>query len=270
MPIYFLYERRASTEQRMPLEAETATIAELCEWKPSMRLDEVTINKHVSDSWLARAAIGLTAGLNLVLVNDLALGPRWLAPAFEIAMLVPLSIATARTHDEMRRATTEHHWRRIFERRRLTRNAALLLTALVMLVNIQALVAVVQALIGGPQGATGQSLLLDALNIWFTNIVIFALWFWELDRGGPALRGMAEEKPADFLFPQMKSDTAGTVRWTPGFLDYFYLSFTNAAAFSPTDTLPLTARSKMLMMMEAAISLLTVGLVAARAVNVLD
>lgn len=234
-----------------------------------MRLDPDAIRKHVFDAWLARGAIALTAGLNLFLVNDLALGPRWLAPAFEIAMLIPLSIATAGTHDRMRKATTDHHWNRILERDRLTRNAALLLIALVTIVNIQALAAVVQALIGGPRGTNGQLLLIDALNIWFTNIVIFALWYWEIDRGGPARRGQEDEAAVDFLFPQMASDTPMPARWTPGFLDYVYVSFTNAAAFSPTDTLPLSVRMKMLMMIEAGISLLTVGLVAARAVNVL-
>ena len=234
-----------------------------------MKTDHPTYKHHAFDYWLARGAIALTAGLNLVLVNDLAIGPRWLAPALELAMLVPLSVATAGTHKRIRRATTEHHWREIFQRLRATRNIALLLTGLVTAVNIQALVAVVQALIGGAHGKSGQSLLVDALNIWFTNVVIFALWFWNLDQGGPASRGMSSEVDADFQFPQQGNEAVTPSAWTPGFVDYFYLSFTNAAAFSPTDTLPMTARAKMLMMVEAAISLLTVGLVAARAVNVL-
>ena len=113
-------------------------------------------------------------------------------------------------------------------------------------------------------------MLLDALNIWFTNIVVFALWFWNLDHGGPAMRGLDTERAADFLFPQMIAGRAeGAEQWTPGFIDYFYVSFTNATAFSPTDAMPLSARSKLLMMVEAGASLLTVGLVAARAVTVL-
>jgi hypothetical protein len=155
--------------------------------------------------------------------------------------------------------------------RRFVRRFALLLTALVTITNFEALAAVMRALLyEGAKGATGQSLLLDALNIWFTNIVVFALWFWNLDHGGPAMRGLVTERAPDFLFPQMTAANAdGPEPWTPGFIDYFYVSFTNATAFSPTDTMPLSARSKLLMMVEAGASLLTVGLVAARAVNVL-
>ena len=108
------------------------------------------------------------------------------------------------------------------------------------------------------------------LNIWFTNVVIFALWFWNLDRGGPATRGLESAGRPDLLFPQMTSlpDEAEEA-WTPGFIDYLFVSFTNATAFSPTDTMPLSPRIKLLFMLEAAVSLATVGLVAARAVNVL-
>lgn len=236
-----------------------------------MRADVTILQKHASDFWLARGAIALTAALNLFLVNNLTLGPRWLVPASEIALLVPLSIATAWTQERIRQATTHHHWNLIVRHRRFVRRFALLLTALVTVTNFQALAAVMHALLfDGPKGASGQSLLLDALNIWFTNIVVFALWFWNLDHGGPAMRGLDTERAADFLFPQMIAGRAeGVEQWTPGFIDYFYVSFTNATAFSPTDTMPLSARSKLLMMVEAGASLLTVGLVAARAVNVL-
>jgi hypothetical protein len=236
-----------------------------------MRSDVITLQKHASDFWLARGAIVLTAALNLFLVNNLTLGPRWLVPASEIALLVPLSIATAWTQERIRQATTHHHWNLIRHHRRIVRWFALLLTALVTITNFQALAAVMRALLyEGAKGATGQSLLLDALNIWFTNIVVFALWFWNLDHGGPAMRGLVTEGAPDFLFPQMTATASlGGEQWTPGFIDYFYVSFTNATAFSPTDTMPLSARSKLLMMVEAGASLLTVGLVAARAVNVL-
>lgn len=144
---------------------------------------------------------------------------------------------------------------------------ALLLTVIVMGINFDALISVMRALLHGTKG--GQSLLLDALNIWFTNVVIFALWFWNIDRGGPAMRGLTPKGAPDFLFPQMLGSGDQDPRWTPGFVDYFYVSFTNATAFSPTDTMPLSPLSKLLMTVEAAVSLLTVGLVAARAVNIL-
>jgi hypothetical protein len=102
-----------------------------------------------------------------------------------------------------------------------------------------------------------------------TNVLIFALWYWELDRGGPVLRALDRGKRPDFLFPQMADDRWAPPGWMPGFVDYLYVSLTNATAFSPTDTMPLTAMAKMLMGVQAVASLVTVGLVVARAVNIL-
>jgi hypothetical protein len=220
--------------------------------------------------WIARGAILVTALLNAVLINNLTIFPWWLASVVEVALLAPLSVATAWNHGQMRRATSEHHWIRIHRHRRMIRRAAMVLTAIITLINFQALFVVLRALLYGAKGATGQSLLLDALNIWFTNVVVFALWFWNIDGGGPAARTVVQHRGPDFLFPQMGSDTPGAEGWAPGFMDYLFVSFTNATAFSPTDTLPLTVRAKMLFMVEASASLLTVGLVAARAVNILS
>ena len=234
-----------------------------------MSASQNTLLQHTHDFWLARGAVVLTAALNAFLITDLTIFPWWAGSTIELAMLVPLSIATAWTHAKMRSATSDHHWRVIHHFRRWTRRATLFLTALISLINFQALYAVVHALLYGAKGATGQGLLIDALNIWLTNVIVFALWFWNLDRGGPALRGLRKEPVADFLFPQMSADCPGHGNWSPGFIDYVFVSFTNATAFSPTDTLPLTARSKLLFMVQAMASLLTVGLVAARAVNIL-
>ena len=118
-------------------------------------------------------------------------------------------------------------------------------------------------------GTSGSALLFDAVKLWLTNVILFALWFWELDRGGPHRRGQASEKHPDLAFVQMTSKELAPINWLPSFWDYLFVSFTNAAAFSPTDTLPLSARAKMLMMVQAFTSLLTVALVAGRAVNIL-
>ena len=142
------------------------------------------------------------------------------------------------------------------------------LTILVTIMNFGSLVYLVKALLGGHTKRSGQSLLLDALNIWATNVIAFALWFWNIDRGGPATKGLSPVDKDDFLFPQMTIAQCGT--WSPGFIDYLYVSFTNATAFSPTDTMPLSRRAKVLMAAEAGISLLTIALVAARAVNILS
>jgi uncharacterized membrane protein len=112
--------------------------------------------------------------------------------------------------------------------------------------------------------------LLSGATIWLTNIVIFALWFWEFDRGGPGSRAQARVRYPDFLFPQMQDQQMAQVHWHPNFFDYLYISFTNASAFSPTDVLPLTRWAKMLMLFQSITSLLTVGLVVARAVNILQ
>jgi hypothetical protein len=123
-------------------------------------------------------------------------------------------------------------------------------------------------------GAANQGLVLvkGAVLIWVTNVVAFGVWYWEVDRGGPFARAPEHEREAeraDLLFPQMTVDLDGWKSWLPGFTDYLYVSFTNATAFSPTDTLPLTARTKVLMGVESGISLLTIAIIAARAVNVL-
>jgi hypothetical protein len=118
----------------------------------------------------------------------------------------------------------------------------------------------------------GRELLLAALQVWLTNIVAFALVFWELDRGGAVARLPSSDKPqqrADFLFPQDDPRVAGVTPWIPMFVDYLYVSITNSTAFSPTDTLPLTTRAKALMSLQATIALVTALLVIARAVNVL-
>lgn len=103
----------------------------------------------------------------------------------------------------MRNATGEHHWIRIHRHRPLIQRAAIVLTAIITLINFQALFVVLHALLYGSKGTTGQSLLVDALNIWLINVVVFALWFWNLDRGGPTGRAPGQDAKADFLFPQM-------------------------------------------------------------------
>ena len=228
------------------------------------------LHAHAFDFWLARAAVLVTAILNALLINQLTYVPWWLASGVQISILVPLSVATAWTHGRMRQATSAQHWSSIYRHRRAIRRVAIFLTGVVSLINFIDLYNVMMALLYGTKHAGGQSLLIDALNIWFTNVVVFALWFWNLDRGGPAMRGITTKGAPDFFFPQMDSGFPDAKTWTPGFVDYFYVSFTNACAFSPTDTMPLSARSKLLMSAQAMASLLTVGLVAARAVNILS
>ena len=137
--------------------------------------------------------------------------------------------------------------------------------------NLVSLGFLVHALVD-PHPADGRELLLAGLQVWLTNIIAFALVYWELDRGGAVARLPGSGVPArrkDFLFPQDDASTEGSDEWIPLFTDYLYVSLTNSTAFSPTDTLPLTTRAKGLMAAQAMIALVTALLVVARAVNIL-
>ena len=105
--------------------------------------------------------------------------------------------------------------------------------------------------------------------IFVTNIIVFGIWFWELDRGGPFARCNAEQRHPDFMFPQMAQSRAGTAELAAAFIDYFYVALTNVMAFSPTDTMPLARWAKMMMTVQAVVAVSTLVLVVARAVNVL-
>jgi hypothetical protein len=147
-----------------------------------------------------------------------------------------------------------------------TRIAGLVLFGVVSLANALLLVALVASLLSGHERDGGQ-LLFKALVVWTTNTITFGLWFWFLDRGGPARRVEPSPPPPDFLFPQ-QSDPELAPGWRPRLFDYLYISFTNSIAFSPTDTMPLTHSAKALMLTEASVSSVTVLLVVARAVNI--
>ena len=143
------------------------------------------------------------------------------------------------------------------------------LVGLVSLTTLISLILLARFVLDGSH-ARGHALLLAGAVLWLTNVLIFGIWYWELDRGGPAHRlatGIST-RPPDFLFPQM-AQPALVPGWRPGFVDYLYTSYTNATAFSPTDTMPLSAMAKLLMAIQSLIALTTILLVVARAVNVL-
>jgi hypothetical protein len=140
----------------------------------------------------------------------------------------------------------------------------LLLTA----VNIMLTVNLIEALLTG-RVFQASSLLTSSAIIWFSNVVIFSLWYWEFDRGGPGARAEARDPYPDFLFPQMTDERYVREGWSPNYFDYLYTSFTNSIAFSPTDTLPLSRWAKFLMMIEALISSVVVILAISRSINIL-
>jgi len=157
---------------------------------------------------------------------------------------------------------------RINAHRKSTWWTGIALTGVMTTSNIASAVQLVQRLIDGTIKSP-TSLLAFGGSIWLTNMVVFSLWYWEFDRGGPGARAQAIDPYPDFLFPQMTNSEFSPMDWTPTYFDYLFTSYTNASAFSPTDVMPLTRWAKMLMMVQSATSLITVGLVIARAVNIL-
>ena len=208
---------------------------------------------HSEPRWPASLAILAAMLLYASLPERFTMGPTWLIPALEGALLVGLNLTAPRRHPGEAGAI---------------RALTIGLTAFVTITNFVALVLLLDQLLTGSK-IEGTQLVFASLQIWSTNVIVFALWFWELDRGGPGQRGAADGQP-DFLFPQMGAPRVGPAHWRPAFFDYLYVSFTNAMAFSPTDTLPLTQLAKLLMLAESAASLLSVAFVAARAVNILS
>jgi uncharacterized membrane protein len=208
---------------------------------------------HQEPFWQAQAALVAALILYLTLPSKLVVGPGWLMPALELLLVVGLWFDRPRENREQARRE---------------RVVVLVLLGLVALANFVSLELLVHFLLHGGH-ANGRPLILSAIVIWLTNIAVFALWFWQIDGGGPDRRARSDETERDFLFPQMTEDRFAP-SWHPSFLDYLYTSFTNATAFSPTDAMPLTVRLKMLMMVQSIASLVTVLLVGARAVNVLQ
>jgi hypothetical protein len=212
--------------------------------------------KRSESRWPPALAVVLSTVLYVLLPAHLTLGPRWLMPLLVGALLIPLlAVGPFHTARDVSRGL---RW------------LGITVIAIVNAANIASLALLVRALLTGMPKQSGLELLYSAAAIWFTNILVFALWFWEFDRGGPQVRLNASRRKADFMFPQMYVPQCAPTGWVPVFADYLYLGFTNATAFSPTDTMPLTTWAKALMTIEALISLLTVLLVAARAVNILS
>ena len=157
---------------------------------------------------------------------------------------------------------------------RWQRSLVMLVIAAITISNAYDLIRLLETLLSKDQPLTGRELILSAAVIWLTNVVVFGLWYWELDRGGPGARAAARDDPSsaqfpDFQFPQMENPQLAPPGWHPRLLDYVYFSFSNGTAFSATDVMPLSHWAKGLMMVQAGSSLLLVVLVTARAVNVL-
>jgi uncharacterized membrane protein len=232
-----------------------------------MEIGQKTYVEH-EPRWHASLAVVAALILYITLPPKLTIGPIWTAPLAVLAILIPLSILAPRRHRETRRM---RFW-------------GILLIAIVNFFNIASVLLLINGFFHPSRTTELQSaasLLRHGLQIWLTNIVVFALWFWELDGDGPDARAHAsaatEFKNADFLFPQMQMALQGSEclpcvdrTWKPQFFDYLYLAFTNSTAFSPADVMPLSRWAKALMLLESLISLLTIAIVLARSVSLIQ
>jgi uncharacterized membrane protein len=202
--------------------------------------------------WPGQLATFAALVLYLALPQALTIGPGWPLPVAEMVVLTALVVAARGGREAKRR-----------------RGIAIVLVLVAALANLVALGFLTGYLLGGGH-ARGADLLDGGVLIWATNLLLFAVLYWELDRGGPRRTGETRAPVVpDFLFSQMTDDAFAAPGWKPGFGDYLYVSLTNQTAFSPTDTMPLTPRVKLLMGVQGVAALITVGVIVARAVNIL-
>ena len=212
-------------------------------------------------------AVLVAIALYALLPGRLLAVPRYVVPALEILLLIPVIVVNPR---------------RLTRETRMSRRLSLAVALVITAANQVALALLLHALLT-VTADQARELLLAAGQVWFTNIIAFGLIFWELDRGGPVARtqgGSRRDLPAaDFRFSQDENDDAveevavsasGRADWVPTLIDYLYVSVTNSTAFSPTDTMPLSTRAKLLMTTESIAALLTSVLVIARAVGALQ
>jgi hypothetical protein len=211
-------------------------------------------SKKHEPRWPAALALIAAIGLYFFLPSTLIFGPRWALPALEVLLVVPVLITNPDRHDS---ETTS------------LRVISILLIAIISIANVSALGLLVHDLLRHTD-IDGKPLIYSAIALWFNNVIVFSLWYWELDGGGPADRRNTPVRSCDFLFPQQNAPEVFTDPWKPAFMDYLYLSFSNSTTFGPTDTMPISRRAKALMMLQSGSALITIVLVASRAINVLQ
>lgn len=199
--------------------------------------------------WAAIVGVFAIGVLYALLPQRLRIGPNWLLLVLELIVLLPLGIS-------------------LLTQRRFS-HSTIRIYALILLgiVTLALAISILLLIISLPTNKHATDLLGSAAILWAVNILVFALWYWEIDGGGPVKRHQSRHQAADFIFPQQVNGNDGS--WAPHFLDYLFLAFTGSTALSPADTFPLTRPAKTLMMIEAILSLIIIVLLAARAVNIL-
>jgi hypothetical protein len=192
--------------------------------------------------------------LTILLPAEWRLGPPWAVPAVEGALLLALIVGDPGA---------------ISKRSSVLRGVSIALVAVLIGQSLWSTVRLIDDLItGGPHTSSAGALLAAGSIVWVSNNIAFALLYWELDGGGAAARAYGLPEYPDLAFPQQLNPNVAPPDWRPRFIDYLYLGFTNATAFSPTDAMPLVPWAKITMAVQASISLAILGLVVARAVNI--
>lgn len=205
--------------------------------------------------WPVQVAMAVALSLQLLLPDKFSFGVHYLLPLVEGLLIISLSLTTpkAKSFRSLRR-----------------RINVLALIAIITTANVYSLIVVARHLLNSEAIAEGRDLILAAINIFLTNVIIFALWYWEMDGGGPGERLEVAPHDQDFLFAQHRNELYKHPEWRPTFLDYLYISGVNAMSFNTGDALPLSRRAKMMMLVQATVSLVTIFLVASRAVGILS
>ncbi len=220
-----------------------------------MQVKKATQPIHIESRWPGAVAVVVVVVLLAILPGRISLFPTWVPYILGIVMLVAMAGAGL---------TAGKGW---WER--LERVIVMLFFLAMMGGTLANLASLMSAMVRRPAEVSGMQLLASSVGVWVTNVLEFSLLYWQLDRGGPGAREIRESTRPDWLFPQAGAPEDAPPDWQPTFVDYLFLSFTTATAFSPTDSLPLTPRAKMLMMLEGSISLATIVVVASRAINIL-
>ncbi len=222
---------------------------------PAVRAEEPEYEEDYAawreSRWPPLIALAVGAALYATLPGSLILGGgwlRWIIPALLVVLMVVSAVQPVAESDRRR-------------------HVGIALVVLITLANASAIALLIHGIVGA-SGFEGRYLVISAVQVWFTNVIVFSLWFWEIDGGGPRHRAIDQPRPHDFLFAQYQVPEPWT--WRPKYLDYLYVSITNSTSFAPADALPMRHRMKALMAVESLLSVLVIIVVLARAVSILD
>ncbi len=205
--------------------------------------------------WPMALTLVVAVALLLLLPSRFSIVPRWIAPMIEGLLLIVLAVADPGRIDRQSAFV-----------RRISLGLVAVLVAGAAMITVRLVVDLIR---GGPETNSPGQLLRIGFIVWLYTIISFAFLYWELDGGGPEARVLVPAEFPDLAFPEQLNPRIAPPAWRPEFFDYLYLGFTNSTAFSPTDVMPLRHWAKMAMALQAAVSLLVLGLVIARAVNIL-